>query len=86
MSLVTHTTSNVSGLHKTQLLSDSLHALVASLVVICTTVLAAMNRIPADVTGAVYTGVIGYVAGRAGNVVSGRAPLWPSMTERDETP
>lgn len=51
-----------------QLVSDALHLTGAIVVTICTTVLAFAGKIPADVTGAVYTGVIGYVAGRAGSV------------------
>lgn len=51
-----------------QLVSDALHLSGAVVVTVCVTVLAYAGKIPADVTGAVYTGVIGYVAGRAGNV------------------
>jgi len=50
-----------------QLYSDGLHATVAAIVVICNTILAFVGKVPADVTGAVYTGVVGYVAGRAGS-------------------
>jgi hypothetical protein len=51
-----------------QLFSDFLHLTGAVTVTICATILAYAHRIPADITGAVYTGVIGYVAGRAGTV------------------
>lgn len=51
-----------------QLVSDALHLTGAVTVTICATFLAYSGKIPADITGAVYTGVIGYVAGRAGNV------------------
>lgn len=51
-----------------QLFSDFLHLSGAIVVTICVTVLAYAGKIPADITGAVYTGVIGYVAGRAGTV------------------
>jgi hypothetical protein len=51
-----------------QLVSDFLHLSGAISVTVCVTILAFYGKIPADITGAVYTGVIGYVAGRAGNV------------------
>lgn len=51
-----------------QLYQDGIHAGVAVVVLICTTLLAANGRVPADVTGAVFTGVVGYVAGRAGSI------------------
>lgn len=51
-----------------QLYSDGIHLVGAIVVTVCTTALAYAGKIPADVTGAVFTGVIGYVAGRAGNV------------------
>ncbi len=51
-----------------QLFSDFLHLTGAITVTLCTTLLAYLGKIPADITGAVYTGVIGYVAGRAGTV------------------
>lgn len=51
-----------------QLFSDCLHLIGAVIVTICATFLAYAGKIPADITGAVYTGVIGYVAGRAGTV------------------
>jgi hypothetical protein len=51
-----------------QLVSDFLHLSGAITVTICATILAYAGKIPADITGAVYTGVIGYVAGRAGTV------------------
>ena len=51
-----------------QLVSDGIHLIGAIVVTLCATFLAYTGKIPADITGAVYTGVIGYVAGRAGNV------------------
>lgn len=51
-----------------QMFSDAMHLTGAITVTICVTILAYAGKIPADITGAVYTGVIGYVAGRAGNV------------------
>ena len=66
--------SQLSGTHKTQLLSDALHAAVVLAVVTCVTVLAfAKVGLPPDVIGTVYGGAIGYAAGRAGNVT--RSPL-----------
>lgn len=55
-----------------QLYSDGVHATVAAIVVICNTILAFVGKVPADVTGAVFTGVVGYVAGRAGSGAAGR--------------
>lgn len=64
-----------------QLLQDMIHGVVAVVVVTCTTILAASGHVPADVTGAVFTGVIGYVAGRSGNI--SRAVLTRASDERD---
>lgn len=66
-----------------QLVQDSIHAGVAVIVVICTTILAFQSKVPADVTGAVFTGVVGYVAGRAGSVPRGMATRKDDPTEPD---
>lgn len=59
----------ISGSHKTQLLSDAIHAFVVLVVVLSATFLAGLHAgIPQDVLGTVYGGAIGYAAGRAGNV------------------
>lgn len=63
----------ISGDHKTQLLSDLLHALVVVIVVVATTLLALLHAgIPEDITGTVFGGAIGYAAGRAGQVSRSR--------------
>lgn len=58
-----------TGADSTQLRSDSIHAAVAVFVMLCITVLSFAGKVPADVTGAVATGVVGYVAGRSGPVL-----------------
>ena len=64
----------ISGAHKTQLLSDFLHAAVVLTVVLCATTLTAFDgaHLPPDVLGTVYGGAIGYAAGRAGNITRTR--------------
>ena len=52
-----------------QLLNDSIHLAGAVIVVVCTGILAYAGKVPSDVTGAVFTGAIGYIAGRAGPAV-----------------
>ena len=64
----------ISGSHKTQLLSDLIHAAVVLVVVIAASTLAAFDgkNLPPDVLGTVFGGAIGYAAGRAGNVTRSR--------------
>lgn len=68
-----------------QLISDALHLTGAMTVTVCVTVLAFAGKIPADITGAVYTGVIGYVAGRAGNVQRNVPTRATDQTTHDAT-
>lgn len=64
----------ISGTHKTQLISDAIHAFVVLCVVTAVSILAALKiGLPPDVIGTVYGGAIGYAAGRAGNIT--RSPL-----------
>ena len=71
---MTLNTPAISGSHKTQLISDSIHAFVVLSVVAAVTILAALQiGLPPDVIGTVYGGAIGYAAGRAGNIA--RSPL-----------
>lgn len=46
-----------------QLYQDGLYAIIIVIVVLCTTVLAFAGKVPSEVTGGVFTGVVGYVAG-----------------------
>lgn len=71
--MMTIETTAISGDHKTQLISDGLHAFVVVFVVICTTLLACLNiGLPQDVIGTVFGGAIGYAAGRAGSIARSR--------------
>ena len=66
---------SISGTHKAQLISDAIHAGVASVVVGCTTVVTVValmhnqqTAVVISFTSSVFVGVIGYVAGRSGTV------------------
>lgn len=51
-----------------QLYSDGMHLGAAILVVVIAALLAYAGKISADISGAVFTGVIGYIAGQARTV------------------
>lgn len=51
-----------------QLYSDLMHLSAAVIVAGVAAALAWVSKIPADLTGAVFTGVIGYIAGQARTV------------------
>lgn len=48
-----------------QLYSDAMHLTAAVLIAVIAGILTYVGKISADVTGAVFTGVIGYIAGQA---------------------
>ena len=65
--------SGLDGDQKAQLLSDALHAITVSVVVVCVTIAYLVKRgVPADVLSGVYLGAIGYAAARAGTVARTR--------------
>jgi len=63
-----HPTSRYPANALPQLYADALHLAGAIVVTLCTTFLAYTKTIPADVTGAVLTGVVGYIAGHANTI------------------